>query len=48
MTATPAAAPLLEGRGLSFRRKDEQVFAPMDLQLHASELALFEGDNGSG
>ena len=48
MTATPAAAPLLEARGLSFRRQDEPVFAPMDFQLHAGELALVEGDNGSG
>jgi heme exporter protein A len=48
MTATPAATPLLEARGLSFRRQDEPVFAPMDFQLHAGELALVEGDNGSG
>lgn len=48
MTATPAAAPLLEARGLSFRRQDEPVFAPMDFRLHAGELALVEGDNGSG
>jgi len=48
MTATPAAAPLLEARGLSFRRQDEPVFAPLDFRLHAGELALVEGDNGSG
>jgi len=48
MTATPAAVPLLEARGLSFCRQDEPVFAPMDFQLHAGELALVEGDNGSG
>src|SRR6185312_15608022 len=42
MTATPAAAPLLEARGLSFRRQDEPVFAPLDFRLHAGELALIE------
>ena len=48
MTPTPAAAPLLEARGLSFCRQDEPVFAPLDFELHAGELALVEGDNGSG
>jgi len=48
MTSANAAVPLLEARGLSFRRQDEAVFAPLDFCLHAGELALVEGDNGSG
>lgn len=48
MTASAAAAPLLQARALSFFRADEAVFGPLDFELHAGELALVEGDNGSG
>jgi heme exporter protein A len=48
MIAAPTAVPLLEARGLSFHRQDEAVFAPLDFRLHEGELALVEGDNGSG
>jgi heme exporter protein A len=48
MTASPAAASLLQARALSFVRADEAVFGPLDFELHAGELALVEGDNGSG
>ena len=40
MTAANPTVPLLEARALSFLRQDEPVFAPLDFQLHAGELAL--------
>jgi heme exporter protein A len=48
MTAANSIAPLLEARAVSFLRQDEAVFAPLDFQLRAGELALVEGANGSG
>jgi heme exporter protein A len=48
MTAAKSTVPLLEARAVSFLRQDEAVFAPLDFQLHAGELALVEGANGSG
>ena len=48
MTAAKSIVPLLEARVASFLRQDEAVFAPLDFQLHAGELALVEGANGSG
>ncbi len=39
---------LLEGRGVTFLRRDEPVFGPLDFALHAGEIMLVEGDNGSG
>ena len=40
--------PLLEARGLTFARNDEAIFGPLDFALHAGEVVLIEGDNGSG
>ncbi len=48
MTVANPSVPLLEARAVSFLRQDEAVFAPLDFQLHAGELALVEGANGSG
>ncbi len=48
MTAAKSTVPLLEARAVSFLRQDEPVFAPLDFQLQAGELALVEGVNGSG
>lgn len=48
ITDQTASAPLLEARALSFARRDEPVFGPLDFALHAGEVVLVEGDNGSG
>ena len=40
--------PLLEARGLTFARNDEAIFGPLEFALHAGEVVLIEGDNGSG
>jgi len=48
MTASPARPALLEARALAFYRQDEPVFGPLDFQLAEGEIALVEGDNGSG
>ncbi len=48
MTASISNAPLLEARAVSFFRRDEAVFAPLDFAVHCGELVLVEGDNGSG
>jgi heme exporter protein A len=41
-------APLLAGSALSFSRDGELVFGPLDLAVHAGEVLVVEGDNGSG
>jgi len=41
-------APLLAGAGLGYSRDGEPVFGPLDLQVHAGEVVVVEGDNGSG
>ncbi|MEO6927488.1 MAG: cytochrome c biogenesis heme-transporting ATPase CcmA [Rhodanobacter sp.] len=48
MTAANSTVPLLEARAVSFLRQDEAVFAPLNFQLHAGDLALVQGANGSG
>ncbi|MEO5829960.1 MAG: cytochrome c biogenesis heme-transporting ATPase CcmA [Rhodanobacter sp.] len=48
MTVPNFNAPLLEARAVSFFRRDEAVFAPLDFALQCGELVLVEGDNGSG
>lgn len=48
MTSANSPVPLLEARAVSFLRQDEEVFAPLDFQVQAGELALVEGANGSG
>ncbi|MEO7065965.1 MAG: cytochrome c biogenesis heme-transporting ATPase CcmA [Rhodanobacter sp.] len=48
MTAANSTSPLLEARAVSFLRQDDAVFAPLNFQLRAGELALVEGANGSG
>lgn len=48
MTSANTRVPLLEAQAVGFMRQDEPVFAPLDFQLHAGELALVEGANGSG
>ncbi len=40
--------PLLEARGVSYRRHDEPVFGPLDFAVDKGEIVLVEGDNGSG
>jgi len=40
--------PLLEARGITFARNEEAIFGPLDFALHAGEVVLIEGDNGSG
>lgn len=39
---------LLEARSLAFARNDEPIFGPLDFALHAGEVVLIEGDNGTG
>src|SRR5215813_12967468 len=40
--------PLLQARGVAFARNDEAIFGPLDFALHAGDVVLIEGDNGSG
>ena len=42
------AIPQLQALGLSFLRADEPVFVPLDFAMQEGELALVEGDDGSG
>lgn len=44
----PAAAPLLQARGLRFSRNDEPIFGPLDLEVGSGEALLVHGGNGSG
>lgn len=48
MSDLPSPPALLEARGLSFLRRDEPIFGPLDFAVHAGEVVLVEGDNGSG
>jgi heme exporter protein A len=48
MTVSIPHTPLLEARSVSFFRRDEAVFAPLDFDVHPGQLTLVEGDNGSG
>ena len=48
MSDLPSSPVLLEARGLSFLRRDEPIFGPLDFVVHAGEVVLVEGDNGSG
>ena len=44
----PAAAPLLEGRGLCFSRNEEPIFGPIDFLLAPGEALQVLGGNGTG
>ena len=45
---TPAAAPLIDVRGLSFARNDRTVFGPLDFRVERGEALLVQGGNGAG
>ncbi|MDH5833528.1 heme ABC exporter ATP-binding protein CcmA [Luteimonas kalidii] len=46
--APPAAAPLLDVRGLCFARDEMPLFGPLDFSVQPGEALLVQGGNGAG